>query len=106
MDKGWREITTGADIRVPNVYKFIIKYITPLLLGFVLFKSLPDVWDKITNKAIYAEIATTTDPAMLDFLNNKILFVNGSRLLLVAVFVGISYLVYVAYKKRLKENRI
>ena len=106
MDKGWREITTGADIRVPNVYKFIIKYITPILLGAVLIGNFSDLKDKITNKALYQEIATTTDPAMLEFLNNKILFVNGSRLLLVAVFVGISYLVYVAYKKRLKENRI
>jgi SNF family Na+-dependent transporter len=32
MDKGWREITSGADIKVPNIYKFIIKYITPVLL--------------------------------------------------------------------------
>jgi SNF family Na+-dependent transporter len=30
MDKGWREITSGADIKVPNIYKFIIKYITPV----------------------------------------------------------------------------
>lgn len=106
MDKGWKEITSGADIRVPNVYKFIIKYITPILLGAVLIGNFSDLKDKITNKALYQEIATTTDPAVLEFLNNKILFVNGSRLLLLTVFVGISYLVYVAYKKRLKENRI
>jgi hypothetical protein len=23
-NKGWREITSGADIKVPNIYKFII----------------------------------------------------------------------------------
>ena len=53
MDKGWKEITTGADIKVPSIYKFIIKFITPLFLGVVFFSSLPGVWDKITNKDIY-----------------------------------------------------
>ncbi|MGB6649314.1 MAG: sodium-dependent transporter, partial [Bacteroidota bacterium] len=32
IDKGWREIITGADIRVPGIYKYIIKYVTPLFL--------------------------------------------------------------------------
>jgi len=39
-------------------------------------------------------------------LNKTILFVNASRLLLLLVFLGISYLVFVAYKKRKKEGRI
>ena len=106
MDKGWKEITTGADIKVPSIYKFIIKFITPLFLGVVFFSSLPGVWDKITNKDIYQKIATTTDPKELELLNETILFVNASRLLLLLVFLGISYLVFVAYKKRKKEGRI
>ncbi len=48
MDKGWREITTGADIKVPNVYKYIIKYVTPLMLIIIflgsLFKPLNNDW--------------------------------------------------------------
>jgi hypothetical protein len=48
MDKGWREITSGADIKVPNIYKFIIKYITPVLLIIIflgsLFKPLGNNW--------------------------------------------------------------
>ena len=40
MDKGWREITSGADIKVPGVYKYIIKFITPLLLLWVFVGSL------------------------------------------------------------------
>ena len=30
MNKGWREITGGADIKVPLIYRFIIKYNTSL----------------------------------------------------------------------------
>ncbi|TAF09172.1 MAG: sodium:calcium symporter [Flavobacteriia bacterium] len=106
MDKGWKEITTGADIKVPGVYKFIIKFVTPVFLGVVFFSSLPGVWDKIINKDLYEKIAKTTDAKELEVLNDTILFVNASRLLLLLVFLGISYLVFVAYKKRKKEGRI
>ncbi|MDD5568004.1 MAG: sodium-dependent transporter [Candidatus Omnitrophica bacterium] len=36
MDKAWDEIHKGADMRVPKIYKFIIKYITPVFL-FIIF---------------------------------------------------------------------
>jgi hypothetical protein len=33
IEKGWAEITRGADMAIPVVFKFIIRYITP---GFIL----------------------------------------------------------------------
>lgn len=36
MDRGWKEINEGADIRVPLIFKWIIKYVTPFLL-FAVF---------------------------------------------------------------------
>lgn len=85
MDKGWKEITTGADIQVPVFFKFIIKYVTPLFLAAVFFGSLPDIVNKLS-----AEVSV---------------YVHLSRLLLLGLFAGIGYLVYVAYKKRVRENR-
>ncbi|HSF55034.1 MAG TPA: sodium-dependent transporter, partial [Algoriphagus sp.] len=32
MEKGWAEINRGADIRIPGAYKWIMKYVTPVLL--------------------------------------------------------------------------
>ncbi len=106
IDKGWTEITTGADIKVPSVYKFIIKFITPIFLGVVFFSSLPGVWKKITNVDIYEKINNTTNPIEIEKLNDTLVFVNGSRLLLLSLFIGICYLVYVAYKNQLKKNNI
>ncbi|MFT4522264.1 MAG: NSS family neurotransmitter:Na+ symporter [Bacteroidia bacterium] len=40
MDKGWKEINYGADIKVPLVYKFIIKYITPVFILVIFIASL------------------------------------------------------------------
>jgi len=36
IDRAWDEIHHGAIMRVPKIYKFIIKYITPLFLFFIL----------------------------------------------------------------------
>jgi NSS family neurotransmitter:Na+ symporter len=167
MDKGWKEITSGSDIKVPNVFKFIIKYITPVLLAFVFVKSLPGIWDKIMNKESHDKIETYMHPELvtqqiidlraelsdvsedviygegvrlnttlsadqktnifklrslektqtelLDPAFDKdakiaaekksIFYRNVSRAGLLALWLGIAYLVYRAYKKRIKEGR-
>ncbi len=105
MDKGWKEINMGADIKVPKIFRFIIQFVTPLMLGWVFIASLPDIWSKITNSDIKAKIAASTNSTEIAELTTQMNYLNGSRLLLVGIFVGVSYLVYVAYKKRLKEGR-
>jgi SNF family Na+-dependent transporter len=38
--KGWKELTAGADIKIPGIYRFIIRWITPMMLIAVFFGSL------------------------------------------------------------------
>ena len=126
MDKGWQEITSGADIKIPGIYKFIIKFVTPLLLLWVFIGSLVTPkngdwgaalsgnWEldngsiikKLTNASLKEQIAAATDAAQLDKLNDTLLFVNGARILLLAVFLTLGLLVYIAYKKKLREGKI
>ena len=51
VKKGWKELITGSDIKIPGIYKFIIKWITPVMLLIVFIGSLirpaNDEWDKI-----------------------------------------------------------
>jgi len=46
IDRGWKEAHEGAHIRIPRVYKFVMKYVSPLylLIVFVAFsvQNLPD----------------------------------------------------------------
>jgi NSS family neurotransmitter:Na+ symporter len=130
MDKGWREITSGADIKVPNIYKFIIKYVTPVLLIIIflgsLFKPLGNNWSgniasffsgngwpldngsiikMITHAGIRDQIAFATDPVIIEQLQDKILYLNFARLMLVGLFLFISSLVYFAFLKRRREGR-
>jgi SNF family Na+-dependent transporter len=126
MDKGMHEINSGSDIQVPNIYRFIIKYITPTFILLVFLSSLVTPkdgnWDealsgnwvlddssiirKISNAGLKEQIAAATDAATKANLEDTLLFVNGSRLLLLLVFLAITFLVYVAYNKRLKEGKI
>lgn len=100
MDKGWDEITRGADIRVPVFFKFVIKYITPAILVAVFLGSLVSqggIIDTMLNKQIYADLLnarTLNDAAQITALETKLLYINGSRLLLVFIFGAIAYLVY------------
>ncbi|WP_016988287.1 sodium-dependent transporter [Flavobacterium sp. ACAM 123] len=130
MDKGWREITSGADIKVPNIYKFIIKFVTPVLLIIIflgsLFKPLGNNWSgnvssffsgngwpldngsiikMLTHAGIRDQIALATDPAIIEQLQDKILYLNFARLMLVGLFMFISSLVYFAFLKRRREGR-
>lgn len=54
MKKGWGEITAGSDIKVSLVFKYVIKYVTPVILIIVFFASLirpaNDDWSKISIK--------------------------------------------------------
>ena len=126
MDRGWREIMSGSDIQVPKVYKFIIKFVTPLLLLWVFIGSLvtpkggdwgaafggewvlddSSIIKKLMNSDIKRKLAEATDPAVITHLQDTLFFVNASRILLVVVFLSIAALVYMAYKKRVKEGRI
>ena len=130
MDKGWREITSGADIKVPNIYKFIIKYITPVMLIIIflgsLFKPLDNNWSEnvssflsgngwtldngsiiktVMHAGIREQISLFTYPVIIEQLQDKILYLNFARLLLVGLFAFISLLVYLAFIKRRREGR-
>lgn len=127
MKNGWNEINEGADIRVPSVYRFIIKFITPLLLTFVFFGALLTPVDnnwvdafsslfsgqgwpldngsiikQISNAGLKEQIQAATDPIEKEKLQTKLGYINFARIMLVSLFTFISVLVYRAYQNRMK----
>ena len=130
MDKGWREITDGADMKVPDFYKFVIKWVTPffLLLVFIgsVFSPLGGDWTsaissftsgngwplddgsiirQLFNSGLREQIAAATDQAAKAALEARLMYISLARVLLSAVFLGICYCVYLAYKRRTKNGR-
>ena len=184
MKKGWRELKQGADIKIPIVYKYILKYITPVMLIIVFIGALvrpanddwltvgTDKWSlhnesilgqimhkgigpnkdyfadefysevqgKVTNieqgkKGSFIEITSINEkeevnvkkyqlknsdiplveineeviiakPIYKGSIVNKIFYIDMARILLLSLFLTISLLVYIAYKRRKKEGRI
>ena len=128
MKRGMQEINSGGDIQVPKIFGFVIKWITPILLLGVFLGALitpagndwagalqngwvldnGSIIKQITNSGLKEQISaaqTAGDQALVDTLTEKKLYINASRLLLLAVFGGVAYLVYIAYRKRIKEGR-
>jgi neurotransmitter:Na+ symporter, NSS family len=104
IEKGWAEINRGADLKLPIFFKYVLKYVTPLIIGLVVLGSLPDIYDNLFHKKLYAKIALTTNSTDIAALQTQMTYLNWSRVLLLSVFLGISYLVYLANKKRTGNN--
>lgn len=67
VDKGWKLIHMGADMQMPRFFKFVLKYITPILLIIIFLASLlkpkNDDWSllsfkgwELDNSSIIAEL--------------------------------------------------
>jgi len=93
MEKAWDEIHRGADMRVPKVYKFIIKYVTPLFLFLILGMWFFQEWIPII---FMKNVASADKP-----------FILGTRIGLVAVFFLLGVLIKIAWrKKRLQAEKM
>ena len=126
MDKGWKELTTGADIKIPTVYKFIMKFITPALLLIVfvgaLFTPENNDWSTALQN-LFSGNSWNLDPSSIisklshENLDIELqahpenqaeiekikLFSNTARMQLVLLFLTIIGFVYVSHRKRLKK---
>lgn len=119
IDRGWAEINSGAEMRVPGFFKFVIKFVTPVFLLAVFVGSVfvpaggewaaalsslfsGNGWPldngslikQVLNTGLHEQIAAATDAVERAALEERLTYINGSRMLLTAVFAGICYLVY------------
>lgn len=86
IEKAWEEIHHGADLEIPKIYKFIIKYITPLFLFFIL-----GFW--LVQQGIPTILMHGVSEA------NKA-YVLGIRLMLIIMLLTLAVMVRIAWKKR------
>jgi len=131
INRGWKEITEGADIKVPQVYKFIIKYITPLLLLLVFIGALVtpaandwtanllnlwngDAWvldnhsiiRKLSHFELNQKLLEANTTLEIKIIEDKIFYSNMARMLLISLFLFITSLVYFAHRKRLRTTNL
>lgn len=180
LDRGWSEIIRGSDIKLPIFFKYVLKYVTPVVLIIVFLASLirpaKDDWSslsfsgwslhsesilgQVSHKGIgpnycyfadcfYSEVdgtvkgivkensrnflqiegtgGSTTNylvkenykvlvspdqqitkgmPLFSGKIVNKVFYTDMARILLVSLFTIICFMVYYAYRRRLKNNTL
>jgi neurotransmitter:Na+ symporter, NSS family len=92
IDRAWDEMHVGARTRLPRIFKFIIKYITPTFLLVILgYWFYSDWWKVIT----MADVPTANVP-----------YVLGIRIVLLLIFVSLGIFVWMAWRKNktMKNN--
>ncbi len=86
IDKAWDEIHKGSDLKIPKIYKFIIKYITPFFLfAIIVFWLSQKSWPVIT----MAEVSEENKPYIL-----------LTRAVLVTLFISLAIALKSAWNKR------
>lgn len=84
MDRGWKELTTGADIKVPKFFYYIIKFVTPAYIFVILF-----YWFYTESVSIFL---------MANVPPEQIPYRWGARFLMFGIFGLLCFLVYKAWK--------
>ena len=92
MDKAWDEIHQGADLVLPRFYKWIIKYVTPLFLFFILGTWVWQEWKPII---LMEKVTAECRPYIL-----------GTRLLLFGIFIFLCLLVKIAWRRRRARGEV
>jgi SNF family Na+-dependent transporter len=96
-ENAWRSMHDGADIRLPQVFKFIMTYITPVYL-LVLFSwwAVQDAWPILTMQVT----AGGADPTP-----ENVPYIIGARLTMLALLVLGGVLVRLAWKRNRYDDR-
>ena len=90
MDKAWTELHAGSDITIPKIYRFIIKYVTPLALATILVVWLVQEW---TDVILMKDVPEANKP-----------FLIVTRIGLLGIFVLLSIIVWIVWRRRQKEQ--
>jgi hypothetical protein len=123
MDRGWAEITRGADITVPEIFRFVIKYITPVFILIIFVGSLikpagdwsaaassfaegtgwPLAPDSVIGRVLHTGIDDyrwLTDEGR----GTPYLIQDLTRVFLLLVFVGCGWLIYKAWELKARRS--
>lgn len=85
-DKAWKEMNDGGDIKIPRIFYFIMKYITPIILAGIM------LWWFVQNAL----------PTLLlkDVKPENVPYIWGARILMIVLFGGIIWLINKAWNNR------
>lgn len=90
MEKAWKEAHQGSAMAMPRIYKFIIKYITPLFLFTILGVWFYQEWIPVI---LMKNVSSANRPYIL-----------ATRLGLALIFIILAILVKIAWRRKYKKH--
>ncbi|MFZ1291542.1 MAG: sodium-dependent transporter [Melioribacteraceae bacterium] len=118
IDKGWAEITRGADIIVPKFFKFAIKYITPFFISIIFIGATikpqndwsiaisnlfaGDGWQFASDSVIgvILHVGAENTDWFVNGLPTRIFVQDLTRVVLMLTFASIAFMVHKSWKKK------
>jgi len=92
IDNAWKELNQGSDIKIPIIFKYIIRYVTPIYLIVILI-----VWT-------YQEAIPTF--FMDGIPEHEVLVRWGARALMFAIFAILTWMVYAAWNRKTDKKQM
>ena len=124
MKNGWEEITRGADLKVPGIFRFVMQYVTPVFLFAVfagaMIKPLGGDWGGAFNSLISGNgwpfeadsvvgmvlhIGAADTRWFVDGAVTSMFIVDMTRLLLLFTFIVIAAAVWFAFRGKTAQHR-
>jgi len=121
IDRGWEELTRGADIRVPRAFRFVVRWVTPpfLLVIFVAALVKPsegwgaafgvlaagEGWPLAADSVLGKVFHVGTEGGWLDPDGGPTprLVVDATRALLATVFASLTFLVWRSWRRKARR---
>lgn len=122
-ERGWNELMRGADMKIPQIFRPIIRYVTPTFIGVVLLGAMiqpagdwgqaihgvvvGEGWELSANSVIGKILHVGTDYRWLDDEGEitPVLVEDATRLLLLLVFAVWIFLTWKAWERRRRKGR-
>ena len=123
LDRGWEEITRGADMRVPTFFRPVIKYVTPLFILTIFLAALVkpagdwgDAFHALVSGAGWtlaadSVIGKVTHAGVTGYTwfdaegrGTKFLVQDMTRVLLLLLLGGLAFLVWTAWRTKARRT--
>ena len=86
VDRGWEEMHKGADLRVPRLFRFVIKYVTPLyMLGILVVWTIQDAVPNLLMRGVE---------------RNQMPYLWGARVMMLGLIALTLFLIREAWRRK------
>lgn len=94
--RGWDELKKGAEIKLPDVFRYVLQYVTPIYLIVLLVGYFATEFIHVINMSAYTDTVVT----FLVWQMPQKMFILLLRAALVTLLIGINVVIFITWRVR------